>query len=207
MRYFNVVMAVALVACAKSDSRPARETTSSRRDSAAPAPAPAPARPDTAAPARPSTDTSAFRGAVDRVEVKGHASGVVILDAVRTARHNGFDRMVFEFRGSQLPDYLVEYARETPTQCGSGAPVSVPGAARLFVRLSPAQAHALVGNDERSTLASRALQPRYPTVRALTLNCDFEGVVSWVVGLSERKPFRVSTLGAPARLVVDVESR
>lgn len=203
-----VALLVTLVSCGKSDSRSRADSSVKGPDSSVRA-APAP-RADSvvAAPAPVSShDSAAFRGGVDRVEVKGHASGVVILNAVRTARHNGYDRIVFEFRGSALPDYLVEYTHETPTQCGSGAPVSVRGAEHLFVRLSPVQAHAPVGNEERGTLASRTLTPRYPTVEALTLTCDFEAVVSWVVGLSARKPFRVTTLGAPARLILDVESR
>jgi hypothetical protein len=33
---------------------------------------------------------------------------------------------------------------------------------------------------------------------------DFEAAVTWVVGLSEQRPFSVSTRTAPPRVVVDV---
>ena len=33
---------------------------------------------------------------------------------------------------------------------------------------------------------------------------DFEGVLTWVIGLEADAPFRVSTLTSPPRLVIDV---
>ena len=35
---------------------------------------------------------------------------------------------------------------------------------------------------------------------------DFEGVLTWVIGVRTRTPFRVTTLSAPTRVVVDLQS-
>jgi hypothetical protein len=40
-------------------------------------------------------------------------------------------------------------------------------------------------------------------VREVVRTGDFEAVLTWAVGLSGRVPFRVLTLGDPARIVVD----
>jgi hypothetical protein len=42
-------------------------------------------------------------------------------------------------------------------------------------------------------------------VKEIELSCDFEGEVSWVLGLSARKPYRVHELSDPARLVIDIQ--
>ena len=41
------------------------------------------------------------------------------------------------------------------------------------------------------------------TVRELVRTGDFEAVLGWAVGLTDRVDFRVTTLEAPSRLVVD----
>ncbi len=113
----------------------------------------------------------------------------------------GYDRVVFEFTGDSLPGYRVEYATKPVQRCGSGDPVTVAGTGHLIVRFEPAQAH-----DEHASLvpAERHRTPGLPAVRELTLICDFEGQVAWVLGLAAPSEYRVSELTGPARLVLDV---
>jgi hypothetical protein len=70
------------------------------------------------------------------------------------------------------------------------------------VRFEPAQAH-----DERGNPLppARHSTPALPSVRELTLICDFEGQVEWVLGVAARTPYRISELSGPARLVLDVK--
>lgn len=42
-------------------------------------------------------------------------------------------------------------------------------------------------------------------LRDIERTCDFEAVVTWVLGVSSSRPFRVTELSEPTRLVVDVE--
>jgi len=148
---------------------------------------------------------AAFDGTLERSERAG-AGGVATLDTVRVAQHGGFERVVFEFR-EELPGYVVEYASERPAHCGSGEPAEVAGSAHLVVRMTPARAHEFFGERAASTIAARDLPVEQPALRQLLLTCDFEADVSWVLALDSRRPYRVSTLANPPRVVVDVEAR
>jgi hypothetical protein len=118
---------------------------------------------------------------------------------VRTGRHEGFDRAVFELTGAP-PYYNVEYI-DTPLGCASGEPVEIAGAAFLQVRLEPAAGHDEEGN---TTFEPLELTPGLLSIVELESTCDFEGVVIWVLGLTAEVDFRVLTLEDPLRLVVDV---
>jgi hypothetical protein len=41
-------------------------------------------------------------------------------------------------------------------------------------------------------------------IREAVQICDFEGVVDWAVGTSTERPFRVTVLNNPSRIVIDV---
>jgi hypothetical protein len=77
----------------------------------------------------------------------------------------------------------------------------VAGTGRLIVRFEPAQAH-----DDHGSLApaERHRTPGQPAVRELTMICDFEGQVAWVLGITAPSEYRVSEHTGPARLVLDV---
>jgi hypothetical protein len=124
-----------------------------------------------------------------------------MLGAVAAASQPGYDRVVFRFAGDSVPGYHVEYATRPVRRCGSGDPVTVTGAGQLVVRFEPARAHDEQGNP---TPAERDRGPGLPAVKQLTLACDFEGQVEWVLGVAATVPYRVSELVAPARLVLDV---
>jgi len=125
----------------------------------------------------------------------------VTLRAVRAARHEGFDRLVFEFDGPQLPGYHLEYIDSPIIKCGSGDPTAVAGQGWLQVRLTPAQAHTDQGQP---TVTEREQKPALPILLELELTCDFEGEVTWVLGNRKPNKYRVMELREPTRLVVDV---
>jgi hypothetical protein len=127
---------------------------------------------------------------------------IAVLTNVRLAAHTeegGFDRIVFEFQGTQA-DAQVEY-QQGMFDCGSGAPVQLEGGNLLSVRFSPANAH---DNDGNVTVNVSELAGTGRTVAEARQTCDFEAVVTWAVGAKERKPFRVTTLKNPSRIVIDV---
>lgn len=147
----------------------------------------------------PFSGTTGWRGAGPLVR------GVATLTDVRTAEHpTGFVRTTFEFAGG-LPGYAIEYADAPVAQCGSGEPADVAGAAHLVVRLHPARAHRFVGERAISTIRERDRRLGGGALQQLTVTCDFEGEVAWVLGLDERREYRVTALQRPARLAVDVE--
>lgn len=145
-----------------------------------------------------------FKGTAGITEKKKGNIAPVVLSNVRTARHRGFDRIVFEFRGTTLPGYHLEYVDRPVRQCGSGNAVSLAGQGWLRVRLTPAQAHTDAG---RATVTSRERRFRFPMLKELKSTCDFEAEVEWVLGLASPNPYRVTELSRPARLVVDIKHR
>jgi hypothetical protein len=139
----------------------------------------------------------------------GEATGssVALLTRVQVGRHHGFDRVVFEFRGD-LPGYRVEYTAPPVREDGSGRRVRVAGEALVRIRMEPASAYDLEAGTP-TFRPGRLLGARAGTsvVREVVRAGDFEAVLTWVVGLRKRVAFRVRTLRAPARLVIDFRNR
>ncbi len=60
-------------------------------------------------------------------------------------------------------------------------------------------------SSRRSYTGRTRIRPRSTEqVREAVLFCEFEGELDWVLVVGEKRPFRVSTLDGPPRLVVDV---
>jgi hypothetical protein len=192
---FELVLAACVVACRPSESR----APSARANVSVAPPA------QQATPTTPTAQPqgTAFGGTMTPTQrVRSIAPGVArpVLRAVETTAGSGggYDRVVFEFAGDSVPGYRVEYTTKPVQRCGSGDPVKVAGTGRLVVRFEPAEAHDL-------TAAERHRTPALPAVRELTLVCDFEGQVEWVLGIATPAAYRVSELTGPSRLVLDVK--
>jgi hypothetical protein len=160
-----------------------------------------------APPAAPGEDTvpAAFEGTVGTLDTGRPDIEPALLREVRTARHPGFDRVVFELEGDRMPGYHLEYIDRPVRQCGSGDPVPVRGDGYLRIRLDPAHAHVFEGERPRATGGDRDRRGLdHPNLVQLTLICDFEAQVEWVLGLRSPEPYRVLELREPTRLVLDV---
>jgi hypothetical protein len=155
-----------------------------------------------APPPAVTTDAEPKVETTDAVEQRRPALDPVVLRDVRAAAQATFDRVVFEFQAPQVPGYRVAYAEDPARDCGSGETVHVDGALQLIVRLSPAQAHT---EDGIVTVKEHERHLMLPVVRELEMSCDFEGEVSWVLGLAARRGYRVTELAMPPRLVVDIQ--
>jgi hypothetical protein len=126
-------------------------------------------------------------------------TGLSALEVVRAGHHPGFDRVVFELAGP-VPAYEVGYV-DTLVGDPSGLPVPVPGRAVLQVTLRGAEAHDVLGPR-----ASRRTAFALPNVASAIQSGDFEGVVTYGIGLAARQPFSHFTLTGPSRVVVDVRT-
>jgi len=73
----------------------------------------------------------------------------------------------------------------------SGAPVTVRGGAFLVVRCSPAAGHDFESGRTTYTGPTRIDPSGVRHVLELVETGDFEGVVTWVVGLDTKRPFAV----------------
>ena len=128
-----------------------------------------------------------------------------LLRDVRTARHPGFDRVVFVLSGDRVPRWEVGYTR-APAQCGSGDAVRLLGGAALVVRLHGIDAHVFEGEQSRVTVAERERRPDLAAVKEMKQICDFEATVEWALGVDRARAFRVSSVLTPPRVIVDVET-
>lgn len=138
---------------------------------------------------------------MDATTVEHSFTGAALLVDARASANAGFDRIVLEFAGDQIPAYHIEYVDAPITRCGSGETVEIEGDARLLIRLSSTNAHRETGQP---SVIERSQRPDLPVVRELTLVCDFEGQVDWVLGVTAPNRYRVMELVEPARLIVDV---
>lgn len=141
-------------------------------------------------PADTATDTA------DPVDADG-----LTVTAVRAARHEGYDRVVFELSGSGTPGWEVEYV-DAPTSQGTGDPVDVPGQAFLQVSLQGTTYPYESGADE----IARGAVPvsGTETVQSVVYDATFEGTSLAWIGTGARTPFRVYSLTGPSRVVVEV---
>ncbi|MBN1207819.1 MAG: hypothetical protein JXB05_23345 [Myxococcaceae bacterium] len=173
------------------EAPPAEPSTPPSPAPPSPTPPPAPVAPE---------DPKNREWTAGTVKLKRSGLKPVTLRSVREGRNEGFDRVVFEFDGAQVPGYSIEYVDKPIIQCGSGDPTEVAGQGWLRVSLTPAQAH----EDGRATVTSREREAGLPVIQELELTCDFEGEVTWVLGNARPNPYRVLELREPTRLVVDV---
>lgn len=142
-------------------------------------------------------------GSTDPVHVAATGRETALLTDVRAARHEGYDRVVFEFR-NVLPGYDVRYVSGPVREEGSGRVVPIAGGSAVRIRMENAlDADLSLESAPLTYTGPRRFAPGTPEVAELARAGGFEGVLTWVAGLQDRVDFRVTTLTAPPRLVVD----
>jgi hypothetical protein len=126
------------------------------------------------------------------------SGGQAELFAVAAACHPTFDRFVVRARFASA-GYDVRYVSQVVAD-GSGKPVSLLGTKRIHVVLRHARGHTSGG----ANLLPSVRTPLCSNLRQVKKAGDFEGVVSFGLGLRRRTGFRVFRLSAPTRIVIDV---
>jgi hypothetical protein len=136
-------------------------------------------------------------------------TGTALLRAVRVGRNPGFERIVFEFAGSAVPGYRVQWVDGPILADGSGEAVDVAGDAHLEIVMQPAsgvdlsapQLTVVYDGPDRIPVAGQT-----ELITDLVRTGDFESVLTWVAGATEQVPFRVLRLTDPTRVVVDLQT-
>lgn len=146
-------------------------------------------------------ETTDFTGTAGVTEKKYDLRATAVLKAVRAAAHEGYDRVVFEFEGAEMPSYHIEYIDRPVRACGSGDVVPLAGDGWLEIRFTPAAAHTENGAP---TVTKRALTPNLKIIKELKATCDFEAETEWVLGVASPNKYRVLELKNPTRLAIDV---
>jgi hypothetical protein len=131
------------------------------------------------------------------------AKAIALLERVAVGRHEGYDRVVFQFRGEGLPGYRVEYMEPPLKEDGSGNPVQIEGNAFVVVRMEPASGFDLNTGEGVLVYKGPKRLPGASVVKEVVRTGDFEAVLTWAIGLEEMVDFRVTTAASPSRLIVD----
>ena len=128
----------------------------------------------------------------------GGSGGQAELFAAAAGCHASYDRFVIRGRLA-TPGYDVRYVNRIVAD-GSGNPIALLGTKRIRIRVRPARGHTSAG----ANLLPSTITPGCANLRQVKKAGDFEGVVSYGLGLRRKTGFRVFRLTAPTRIVVDV---
>jgi hypothetical protein len=123
--------------------------------------------------------------------------------SVRVARHDGYDRVVFEFTGA-MPNYNIEYLKSHFYEDEGGRHrIRIAGTAFIQVSLTqiPANEEQLKFSESKNFVPKGRLKS--PSVLQIEEAGLWEGNYDFLLGIRGRKPFRVSELNEPRRLVID----
>jgi hypothetical protein len=118
------------------------------------------------------------------------------------------DQVFFDFeKQAPGPGFEVSYqpAETAKFEDGSGNPVEVDGNAFLVVKLTPAMTAKIDGDQLTKTYTGpkRLTLSGDTSVEDVVKTGDFESVVTWVIGLEEKKPF--TTDASESQLVIHIE--
>lgn len=151
----------------------------------------------TAAPSAPATASTGQAGAESRACPQRGS----YLTAVTTGRHESYDRVVFQFSGG-LPAATAERVPAVYHD-PKGTPIALAGQSYLHVAFRGASGHC-PQPSQRTWTGPSVLTPYYPQLLTVSAAGDFEGYLSFGLGLAARGSYHVSTLTRPDRVVIDV---
>ena len=127
-----------------------------------------------------------------------------MLTKVEELGDNCVDHVIFDFdgKGTDPPGYTITYGKAPFVGDASGAPIPVAGTAFVVVKVKPGY-----GFDFETGKATYTGPKSVPTghtnhVRAIVETGDFEGVLTWVIGLDSQRAFSVQATGTPSHQLV-----
>jgi len=133
-------------------------------------------------------------------DVAGGKTGVANAIAARVAEQPDYDRFVLQL-DSVVPQYTVKRQPSAVFPLGgSGQTITLSGSAGVLVTV-----HSASGANT-FTGPTFFVTTNYQVLKEARQTQDFEGYVSWGLGLSRPACMRVFTLDNPARLVVDLST-
>jgi hypothetical protein len=134
------------------------------------------------------------------VGAAGGSAGTANVTQVRVAEQLGYDRLVLQF-DTKVPAYTVKRQAKPIFKTGaSGTSVTLRGTAGALVQVHTAtMANTYSGSTDFS-------HPEFVVLNEARLTEDFEGYLSWGLGLSRPACLRTFTLSDPPRLVVDFKT-
>lgn len=136
---------------------------------------------------------------VTRKTARPDAPAQLLVESVRVASHEGFDRVVFDLVGDGEPGWFIDYTT-TPAQQGSGNTIPFEGNAALNVNID-GTAYPFELNREDPLIGT---VPGAGNITQVISAGTFEGHSQFVVCVEEERPYSVDVLHDPHRLVIDI---
>lgn len=206
-----------LTACGSSPADTSGQPTPGASTGAATSGSPSTASPSTTSPSTTSQPAPSTTDAAD-VKVPAFPSGTgeqsanskgwdLVLSGVRVGTHDGFDRVVVEFKGRGTPGWGVKYVT-TPRSDGSGEVVDLHGDSFLGVSIEGVTLRKGYPKTPADFFhGARHFAPEHGgAIEDVNVGGVFEGYSQLFLGLDgEKVPFRVFALRNPSRLVIDVK--
>ena len=194
----TLVLLVLTAACSSNGS--GKAGTTSEPSTAAPTSTAATTEPTTSTTTTtaPVTTTTAACPATGSTEplVTASESSAALLRAVAVTGARCADRVTFDFttHADAKPKCSIFYDKPPFEMDASGAPVTVSGSAFVRVRCEPAYGYDYAGGGQATYTGPKQITATGTRhVRELVQTGDFEGVLTWIIGLDAKRPFNAAT--------------
>lgn len=196
----RIALGLALVSLLAACSPSITPTVASSPDASAAAPGPIASGPriqppPVTPPTPPGTNLPDFACS----DASGGKTGVANFTAARAAEVPAYDRFVLQF-DPIVPTYSVTRQAKPVFPLGaSGQTATLSGSAGVLVSVHSATGATTFQGD------SDIAHPEFQILKEARQTQDFEGTVSWGLGLAKPACMRAFVLNDPARLVVDFQ--
>lgn len=130
------------------------------------------------------------------------APSQLLVTNIRTGKHEGFERVVFDLEGTGTPGWFIDFT-DRPTQQGSGNTVKVDGDAALNVNIDGTVLPFEVGHDDPGL---KTTDGHGGFITQVVPVGTFEGRSQFFIGLKGQHAYSVQALKEPTRLVIDILS-
>ncbi len=197
MRIALTLALISIVAACGPQLGPSAAASPSASDTAVAGSASGPriSQPPISPPTPPGTNLPAFAC----TDASGGKTGVANTITARVAEQTTYDRFVLQF-DPIVPTYTVKRQAKPVFPLGaSGQTVSLAGIAGILVTVHSATGATTFTGD------MDIFHTEYKVLKEARQTQDYEGYVSWGLGISQPVCMRVFTLDGPARLVVDLQ--
>ena len=137
---------------------------------------------------------------------KSSSAETLYLTHVALKSEDCISTVSFEFEPeAQVLGYDVSYqpADTAKIEDGSGNPVEIAGNAFLVVKLTPAMTAKIDGDQVTKTYTGSNRLPGTNPITEVVKTGDFEGVVTWVIGLDRELPFSAEPRDDTLDVVID----
>ena len=137
---------------------------------------------------------------------KSSSTETLYLTHVALKSEDCISTMSFELEPqAQVLGYDVSYqpADTAKIEDGSGNPVEIAGNAFLVVKLTPAMTAKIDGDQVTKTYTGPKRLPGTDPITEVVKTGDFEGVVTWVVGLDRKLPLSTEVRADTLDVAID----